>query len=64
MLKEIFKQLYIIVVAIFIVMSGNILANNYGAGISAELSKISNSADREVNKIKRSVDNWNKNILD
>jgi len=64
MLKVIFKQLYIIVVATFIVMSGNILADHYGARISAELSKITNSADREVNEVKRSVNDWNKNILD
>ena len=64
MLRMIFRQLYIIVVAIFIVMTGNILAENYGATITAKISKMSNSADREVNQVKRSVKDWNKNLLD
>jgi hypothetical protein len=64
MAKVIFTHVYVIVVAIFIVMTGNILADNYGTEILSKITSIKDSADREVRDVKSTVKDWNKNILD
>ncbi len=64
MFKLIIKHIYIVVMAIFVVMVGNILAEKYGPSISAKISNVTSSADREVQGVQRTVKDWNKNILD
>ena len=64
MFKVIIKHIYIIVVAIFVVMVGNILAEKYGPSISNKISGFTHSADKEVQDVQRTVKDWNKNILD
>ncbi|OUR70917.1 hypothetical protein A9Q78_11260 [Methylophaga sp. 41_12_T18] len=64
MIKVIIKHLYITVMAIFIVMMGNVLADKYGPRLSAKISSISSSADQDVNDVKNTVNNWNKQILE
>lgn len=64
MTKVIFTHVYVIVVAIFIVMTGNILADNYGTTILSKITSIKDSADREVRDVQSTVKDWNQNILD
>lgn len=64
MMKIIFTHVYVIVMAIFIVMTGNILADKYGAAIISKISNLSASVDRDVGDMQRSVKSWNKNLLD
>ena len=59
-----FIHLYIIVMVIFCVMMGNILADQYGPSIVETMSEIVNSADRKVDDVQQSVEEWNKNILE
>jgi hypothetical protein len=64
MVKVIFTHLYVIVMAIFIVMSGNILADNYGTTILSKITNFKDSADREVRDVQSTVKDWNKDFLD
>ena len=64
MIKVIFTHVYVIVMAVFIVMTGNILADNYGTAILSTMFSIKDSADREVRDVQSSVKDWNKNLLD
>jgi len=59
-----FIHLYIIVMVIFCVMMGNILADQYGPAITATISELVNGTDRKLNNVQQSVDDWNKNILE
>ncbi len=63
-MKAFLTHVYVIVVAIFVVTSGNIIADKYGATITAKISSIINSADREINDVQESVVDWNKKILE
>mgnify|MGYP000653835988 CR=1 FL=1 len=64
MLRVIFTHVYVIVMAVFIVMMGNILADNYGPTIIESISGVVDSADRGVNDVQLNVNSWNKKILD
>jgi len=64
MAKVIFTHVYVIVMAILIVMTGNILADNYGTEILSKITSIKDSADREVRDVQSTVKDWNKNVLD
>ncbi len=64
MARVIFTHLYVIIVATLVVMTGNILADQYGPGIKQSLSDMINSVDHSVNNIEETVTDWNKKILD
>jgi len=64
MTKIILIHGYVIVMAIFVVMVGNILADRYGATISSNISAAINSADSKIDDVQDSVVDWNKKILD
>lgn len=59
-----FIHLYIIVMVIFCVMMGNILADQYGPVITAKISDLVNGTDRKIDNVQQSVEDWNKNILE
>ena len=63
-MRVFFTHLYVIVVAVFVVTAGNILADSYGTTITSKISGVIDSADREIDDVQRSVTDWNKKILD
>jgi hypothetical protein len=50
--------------AIFVVMTGNILADRYGDDIVSGLKSMVSGADNEISEMKNTVKDWNKNMLD
>lgn len=64
MLRVIFTHLYVIVMAIIVITTSNILANRYGDDIVNSLRNLVSSADSGVNEMQESVKDWNKNMLD
>jgi len=62
-MKRFLTHLYIIVMAIFVVTTGNILADKYGLTLSSKVSGVINSVDNEMNEMQQGVKNWNKKIL-
>ncbi len=64
MLRVIFTHLYVIVMAIIVITTSNILANRYGDDIVNSLRNLVSSADSGVNGMQESVKDWNKNMLD
>lgn len=64
MARVIFTHLYVIVVATLVVMTGNILADQYGPTITKSLSDMLSSVDHSVNNVEETVTDWNKKILD
>lgn len=62
-MKRFLTHLYIIVMGIFIVTTGNILADKYGSTLSSKVSSVINSADNEMNNMQQGVKDWNKKIL-
>lgn len=64
MLRVIFTHLYVIVMAIIVITTSNILANRYGDDIVNSLRNLVSSADSGVNDMQESVKDWNKNMLD
>ncbi|MFW5450665.1 MAG: hypothetical protein ACKE9I_03610 [Methylophagaceae bacterium] len=63
-MRVFFTHIYVIVMAVFVVTVGNIVADKYGSIITAEISSLINSADREINDVQESVVDWNKKILE
>lgn len=64
MARVILTHLYVIFMAIFVVMTGNILADRYGDDIVSGLKSMMSGADNEISEMKNSVKDWNKNMLD
>ncbi|MBD3633807.1 MAG: hypothetical protein HUJ23_02745 [Methylophaga sp.] len=64
MLRVIFTHLYVIVMAIIVITTSNILANRYGDDIVNSLKNMVSTADSGVNEMQQSVKDWNKNMLD
>ena len=64
MLRVFFTHLYVIVMAIIVITSSNILANRYGDTIVNSLNNLISSADNEIGEMQESVKDWNKNVLD
>lgn len=64
MVRVIFTHLYLIIVAIFVVTAGNILADQYGTRITRSLSDMVNTVDHKMNNAEETVTDWNKKILD
>ncbi len=64
MLRVIFTHFYVIVMAIIVITTSNILANRYGDDIVNSLKNIVSTADSGVNEMQESVKDWNKNMLD
>lgn len=64
MVRVFFTHVYVIVMAIIVVMTGNILANRFGDDIVNSLSSLVSSADDSVTDMQEKVKDWNKNVLD
>lgn len=64
MVRVIFTHLYVIVMAIIVITTSNILANRYGDDIVNSLKSLVTSADSGMNEMQESVKDWNKNMLD
>ena len=64
MAKVIFTHLYVIFVAIFVVTTANILADQYGANITRTLSSMAKTVDQQMNNVETTVSDWNKHVLD
>ncbi len=64
MLRVIFTHFYVIVMAIIVITTSNILANRYGDDIVNSLKNMVSTADSGVNEMQESVKDWNKNMLD
>jgi len=64
MIRVIFTHLYVILVAVFVVTTGNILADQYGTNITRSLSAMVNTVDDSMNNVEATVTDWNKKILD
>jgi len=59
-----FTHLYIIVMLIFCVMMGNIMADQYGPVIAQTMAEIVSGTDRKLDDVQQSVEDWNKNIVE
>jgi hypothetical protein len=57
-------HLYVIVMAIFVITTGNIIADRYGDSIINTIQSWMGSADNGLDEMKSSVKDWNKNMLD
>lgn len=64
MVRVIFTHLYVIVMAILVIMTANILSDRYGDDIVSGLKGMLSSADSEISEMQNSVKDWNKNMLD
>lgn len=64
MVRVIFTHLYVILMAIFVVTTSNILASRYGDNIVNGLNSMVSSADTEINDMQDSVKDWNKKIME
>lgn len=64
MVRVIFTHLYVIVMAILVIMTANILSDRYGDDIVSGLNNLVSTADSEINEMQSSVKDWNKNMLD
>lgn len=64
MVRVIFTHLYVILMAIFVITTSNILASRYGDSIVSGLNSLVSSADSEITEMQDSVKDWNKNMLD
>lgn len=64
MVRVIFAHLYVILMAIVVITTGNILADRYGDDIVNGLNNLVSSADSEIGEMQESVKDWNKNMLD
>jgi uncharacterized protein YacL len=63
-MKVVFTHFYVIVVAIFVLTTSQIIADHYGRDIISFFTGTSNSVERELNDVKETVKDWNKKILD
>lgn len=64
MVRVIFTHLYVILMAIIVITTSNILASRYGDSIVNGLNSLVLSADSEITEMQDSVKDWNKNMLD
>lgn len=64
MVRVIVTHLYVIVMAIIVITTSNIIASRYGDDIVNGLKSLVSSADNEVSEMQESVKDWNKNMLD
>lgn len=64
MLRVIFTHLYVILMAIIVITTSNILASRYGDDIVNSLKNMVSTADSGVNEMQENVKDWNKNMLD
>jgi hypothetical protein len=64
MVRVIFTHLYVIVMAIIVITTSNILATRYGDSIINGLNGMVSSADNEITEMQDSVKDWNKKMLD
>lgn len=64
MVRVIFTHLYVIMMAIFVIMTANILSDRYGDDIVTGLNNLVSTADNEMSEMQESVKDWNKNMLD
>ncbi len=64
MVRVIFTHLYVIVMAILVIMTANILSDRYGDDIVTGLNNLVGSANNEMTEMQNSVKDWNKNMLD
>lgn len=64
MVRVIFTHLYVIVMAILVIMTANILSDRYGDDIVSGLNNLVGSANNEMTEMQNSVKDWNKNMLD
>jgi predicted PurR-regulated permease PerM len=64
MVRVIFTHLYVILMAIIVITTSNILATRYGDSIVSSLNNLVSSADNEITEMQDSVKDWNKNMLD
>ena len=64
MVKVMFTHLYVIIMAIFVVTVGNVLADQYGPTVSAKISSVVHRADSEIKDVQKGVTDWNTKILE
>ncbi len=64
MLRVIFTHLYVILMAIIVITTSNILANRYGDDIVNSIKNMVSTADSGVNEMQENVKDWNKKMLD
>jgi len=64
MVRVIFTHVYVIVMALLIIVAGNIIADRYGDDIVNGIDNLLSSADTGMTEMQESVRDWNKNMLD
>lgn len=64
MVRVIFTHVYVIVMALLIIVAGNIIADRYGDDIVNGIDNLLSSADTGMTGMQESVRDWNKNMLD
>ncbi len=64
MVRVIFTHIYVIVMAVLVIMTANILSDRYGDDIVTGLKNLVSSADSEITEMQEGVRDWNKNMLD
>ncbi len=64
MMRVVLFHLYVTIMAIFVVTTGTVLADHYGTRIVNTINGTVNSVNEDVSKVKNSVKDWNKKILE
>lgn len=64
MFRVIFTHLYVILMAIVVITTSNILAAQYGEEIVSRLNELLSTTEAEVSGIQSSTRDWNKKALD
>ena len=63
MVKVILTHLYVIIMAILVVTTGNILADHFGNRIINSIHGLISDTDHHVDQMHDQVKDWNKKIL-
>jgi hypothetical protein len=64
MLRVFLTHLYVIVMAIVVITTGNIIADRYADDIIGGIKSLWTSSDEGIEEMKSSVKDWNKKVLD
>lgn len=64
MVRVILSHVYVILMAIVVITTSNILAAQYGEDIVTSLKGLLSSTEAEISGIQSSTRDWNKKVLD
>lgn len=64
MLRVLLFHFYVALMALFVLIASQIIADNYGSRILGAITGTVNEVNQDVSNVKNKVKNWNKNMLD